>query len=155
MRNFTRHSSSLVFTLTLATLGTAQGLSPATRLPHLFGPSTVSAQPASAQEHTKDSLATVKENLAKKKAVLWDVREANEWSAGHLKAASSKPLSQLSDDQSLAAIIKDLKKDQIIYCHCKAGRRALSAAEILRKQGFDVRPLKQGYNELLEAGFER
>ena len=115
-----------------------------------LGPATVAAE-----EHTKDSLATVKENLTKKKAVLLDVREANEWTAGHLAAATNKPLSQLSDEKSLAALVKELNKDQIIYCHCKAGRRALTAAEILKKQGFDVRPLKQGYDQLLEAGFEK
>ncbi|MFM8251301.1 MAG: rhodanese-like domain-containing protein [Planctomycetota bacterium] len=150
MKKTSLHSTSLGFILSLAALGVVPGLSPATGLWSFLG-----TQQLQAQEHTKDSLATVKENLDKKKAVLWDVREANEWSAGHLKAASSKPLSQLSDEQSLAALIKDLKKDQIIYCHCKAGRRAITAAEILRKQGFDVRPLKQGYDQLLEAGFER
>ena len=29
------------------------------------------------------------------------------------------------------------------------------SAEIQKQQGFDVRPLKQGYDELLKAGFEK
>jgi rhodanese-related sulfurtransferase len=44
-------------------------------------------------------------------------------------------------------------KDKIIYCHCRSGRRCLTAADILKKQGYDVRPLKAGYEDLLKAGF--
>ena len=51
-----------------------------------------SAMIVSAQEHTKDSLDTVKKALAAKKAVLLDVREKSEWDAGHLKDARLLPL---------------------------------------------------------------
>ena len=53
------------------------------------------APAASAAEHTKDSLATVKKNLKEKKAVLFDVREQREWDAGHLQQALLVPLSKL------------------------------------------------------------
>ena len=46
----------------------------------------------SAQEHTKDSLDTIKARLVDKKAVLIDVREQLEWDAGHLKDAKLLPL---------------------------------------------------------------
>src|SRR5262249_23255597 len=50
---------------------------------------------ALAAEHTKDSLDTVKQNLAAKKAVLIDVREIGEWKRGHLADARLVPLSEL------------------------------------------------------------
>ena len=32
---------------------------------------------------------------------------------------------------------------------------ALTAADLLKKQGYDVRPLKDGYKDLLKAGFPK
>jgi phage shock protein E len=43
----------------------------------------------------------------------------------------------------------------ILYTHCVVGKRSVMAAQILRKYGYDVRPLKAGYRELLEAGFKK
>lgn len=112
---------------------------------------------AAAAEHTKDSLDTVKENLAKKKAVLIDVREMGEWKRGHLEGAQLVPLSQLrrlKDDPAVKAKVeKSLPKDRIIYCHCASGVRVLSAADILGKLGYDIRPLSSGFNDLRKAGF--
>jgi rhodanese-related sulfurtransferase len=110
---------------------------------------------AAAAEHTKDSLATVKKNLKEKKAVLFDVREQREWDAGHLKQAVLVPLSELRDGTDPASIVKGLKKDIIIYCHCRSGGRVLRATDIARKLGYDMRPLKYGYADLLGAGFEK
>ena len=106
-------------------------------------------------KHTKDSLDTVKDNLKAGKAVLLDVREQQEWDAGHLKAARLVPQSKLKMESGLADLLKALPKDKIIYTHCRAGVRSLACGEILKKHGFDVRPLKAGYKELAEAGFEK
>jgi rhodanese-related sulfurtransferase len=46
-------------------------------------------------------------------------------------------------------------KDKIIYTHCKAGGRALTCGDILKAQGYDVRPLKPGYEDLIKAGFQK
>ena len=105
--------------------------------------------------HTKDSLQMVKENLKAGKAVLLDVREQSEWDEGHLKAARLVPQSKLKMEAGLEELLKTLPKDKIIYTHCRAGGRALSCGEILKKHGFDVRPLKTGYQGLVEAGFEK
>jgi len=104
--------------------------------------------------HTKDSLATVKENVESGKAVLVDVREQREWDSGHVKGAIHLPKSKLETDAGLAELVKKLDKNKIIYTHCGAGKRALACGEILKKQGFNVRPLKPGYQPLIEAGFE-
>ena len=105
--------------------------------------------------HTKDSLATVKENVKSGKAVIVDVREQEEWDAGHLKGAILLPQSKLKVEAEAAELAKKLDKSKVIYTHCRAGRRALACGEILKKQGFDVRPLKAGFDELVTAGFEK
>jgi rhodanese-related sulfurtransferase len=108
-------------------------------------------------EHTKDSLDTVKKNLAEKKAVIIDVREQKEWNQGHLEAAELIPLSEMkrmaTDPEVRDKFEKKLPKDRIIYCHCAKGVRALSAGAILEKLGYDVRPLAAGFEELGKAGF--
>jgi phage shock protein E len=113
--------------------------------------------PAFAQEktHTKDSLDTVKENVKAGKAQIVDVREDAEWEAGHVSGAIHLPKSQLEDKAKLADLIKKLDKNKIIYTHCKGGGRALTCGELLKKEGFDVRPLKPGYQQLIEGGFEK
>ncbi|MFO1020699.1 MAG: rhodanese-like domain-containing protein [Planctomycetales bacterium] len=106
-----------------------------------------------AGEHTTDSLETVKQNLAAKKAVLLDVREQNEWKKGHLKDAKLLPLSQLEEGLKPGELDKLAPKGTIIYTHCLSGARCVEAAKILREAGRDVRPLKAGYPALVKAGF--
>ena len=87
--------------------------------------------------------------------MLIDVREKTEWDKGHLKDAKLLPLSALKADPLPKDLVQLLPKDKIIYAHCAAGVRCVSAAEILRKAGYDVRPLKDGYNSLLKKGFPK
>lgn len=105
--------------------------------------------------HTQEPLDKVKENIQSGKAILVDVRELSEWQAGHLKAARLIPQSKLRDEAQRAELLKDLPKDKIIYTHCRAGGRALACGEILRQLGYDVRPLKAGFEALVQAGFEK
>ena len=110
--------------------------------------------PVRAADHTKDTLPEVKKAVADGKAVLLDVREKSEWNDGHLKGAKSLPLSTLKDADKADEVARIVPKDKIIYCHCGAGVRCLKAADELKKLGYDVRPLKPGYKELLKAGFD-
>ena len=108
--------------------------------------------------HTADSLEIVQDRVNQKSAVLIDVREQAEWDAGHLQHAVFIPLSKLKQaeqDPELKEKLAKLSKDTILYCHCKAGGRVLTAAPILKSLGFDARPLKAGYDSLLEAGFKQ
>lgn len=100
--------------------------------------------------HTTDSLDTVKKALADGKAILLDVREKAEWDAGRLEVARLLSLSELSPE----TVAKVVPKDKIIYVHCAAGVRCLRAGDVLQKLGYDVRPLKPGYKDLLKAGFK-
>jgi|SRR5579871_946812 len=109
--------------------------------------------PVLAAEHTKDSLDTVKKAVADDKAVLLDVREKAEWDNGHLRDAKFVALSALRRGVTAEELARVVPKDKIIYCHCASGRRCLQAADILKKSGYDVRPLKPGYKDLLKSGF--
>ncbi|QDT39970.1 molybdopterin biosynthesis protein MoeB [Gimesia alba] len=107
-----------------------------------------------AVDHTKDSPAMIKMNIESKKAVLVDVREQSEWNNGHIKGAIFLPLSSLRDGVSKAEQ-KQLPKGKIIYLHCAAGFRAKVAADLLKKHNDKIQPVKQGYDELLDAGFQK
>jgi phage shock protein E len=118
----------------------------------MLTPFTATAQDPT---HTKDTLETVKENVKSGKAQIVDVREQAEWNDGHVAGAIHLPKSQLDNKAKVAELVKKLDKNKIIYTHCKAGGRALACGELLKKEGFDVRPLKPGFSQLIEAGFEK
>jgi rhodanese-related sulfurtransferase len=109
--------------------------------------------------HTADSLELIRERLVKNEAVLIDVREQREWDAGHLADATLVPLSVLAGKgptPELAAELQSkLPKGKTVYCHCRSGGRVLRAAPILKELGYDIRPLKAGYEDLLQAGFPK
>jgi phage shock protein E len=107
-----------------------------------------------AAELSNDPLPAVQENVVAHKAVLVDVREPGEWKEGHIEGAISLPLSSLKKDDA-SALATQLPKDKIVYTHCVMGVRALKAAKILEKLGYNVRPLKAGYQDLVNAGFEK
>jgi phage shock protein E len=108
-----------------------------------------------AAEHTKDSLETVKKNMAAKKAVLVDVREKGEWDDGHLRDAALLPLSEIPERVTGKMLEKQFPKGTVLYLHCASGRRCLKAADLLMKNGYDVRPLREGYEALLKKGFPK
>ena len=108
---------------------------------------------ALAVEHTQDSHAAVQQAVADQKAVLVDVRETEEWNEGHLSGARSLPLSVLEKGVKPESLTNLLPKNKIIYVHCLSGGRCLQAADILAPLGYDVRPLKPGYQALVAAGF--
>src|SRR5262249_35264321 len=95
------------------------------------------------------------ENVATHKAVLVDVRELGEWQEGHVEGAILLPLSSLKKGPDTSAVEQQLPKDKIVYTHCVMGVRALKAAKILEKLGYNVHALKAGYEDLVKAGFEK
>ncbi|MEQ1825562.1 MAG: rhodanese-like domain-containing protein [Pirellula sp.] len=108
---------------------------------------------ASAQEHTKDTLEKVKENVEAKKAMLVDVRDLGEWNNGHIKGAVHLPIRDLQDKYDEAKIRKEIPKGTIVYTYCVVGMRALKSSKYIEKAGFEVRPLKPGYDDLVKFGF--
>lgn len=110
---------------------------------------------ALAADHTKDSLKTVKKNVTADKAVLVDVREKSEWDRGHVAGAIFLPLSAMKKGIDKETLEKRLPEEKILYTHCVVGVRSRTAADILVKYGYDVRALKPGYKDLIEAGFDQ
>jgi phage shock protein E len=108
-----------------------------------------------AAELSNDPLLTVQENVATHKAVLVDVREPGEWKEGHVNVAISLPLSSIKKGVETTTLEQELPKNKIVYTHCVMGVRALRAANILEKLGYNVRPLKAGYEDLVKAGFAK
>lgn len=113
------------------------------------------ARAATAADHTTDSLDTVRKAVADGKAVLVDVREEGEWKDGHLTAGRHLPLSDLKAGVPADRLKQTIPAGSVVYLHCASGRRCLAAADLLKKQGYDARPLKAGYEALLAAGFEK
>lgn len=106
-------------------------------------------------DYTRDTPYDIRTNVQMQKAILLDVREQDEWNAGHLTLARLMSLSKLKDEKFAKNITMGLPKDKTIYIHCKSGARAAQAADILEKMGFKVAPVKQGYEDLLKAGFSK
>ncbi len=112
------------------------------------------------EEYTTVPPERILEQVKKGEAVLVDVREQREWDAGHLKDAVFIPLSSLQEwtrdgmsKQEKAALAKLLPEGKAVYCHCRSGGRALTAAEAFARLGHQVKPLKPGINALAKAGF--
>lgn len=110
-------------------------------------------------DFTEDTLEDVQKNVAEEKAVLVDVRGLEEWKEGHIEGSIFLPVTSLRKHSlDLVKLAKTLpkKKDKVIlYTFCVVGMRAKQAGIILEQQGYVVRALKPGYDELIKAGFKR
>jgi rhodanese-related sulfurtransferase len=111
--------------------------------------------PRASIEFTKDSLATIKKNVAAGKAVLVDVRSVEEWNKGHIEGSIFVPVTSLRKGGNPKALAKTLPKKKILYTFCVVGMRAKTTAYELGKHGYTVRAVKPGYDELLKAGFKK
>ena len=116
-------------------------------------------RPAAARttmEFTEDTLAIVQKNIREGKAALVDVRSVEEWNEGHIDGSLFVPVTSLRkhslDPKKLA---ETLPKGKILYTFCVVGMRAKQAGSILEQQGYTVRALKPGYDELIKAGFKK
>ena len=77
-------------------------------------------------------------------AMLLDVRDADEWAAGHAPAAVHIPLNSLQAD--------DLPTDRRIYCICRSGGRSGAAVGAMVRAGFDAVNVAGGMNAWSAAG---
>lgn len=82
-------------------------------------------------------------------ALLIDVREKEDWDAGHIPAAThlSRGILELEIEEKAPAL------DTPIICHCGGGSRSALAAESLQKMGYtNVKSLAGGFRAWKEAG---
>ncbi len=69
-------------------------------------------------------------DLAEKGAYIIDVREKNEYEAGHLKTSVNIPMSEIRQR------INEIPTDRPLYIHCKSGQRSYNVCLLLKHLGF-------------------
>ena len=79
-------------------------------------------------------------------ATVLDVRESDEYAAGHVPGAQLLPLS------ILPVRIQDLPKNEPVYVLCQSGGRSAQAAELLDTAGIDVRNVVGGTSAWVSSG---
>ncbi len=79
-------------------------------------------------------------------AVLLDVREPQEWQAGHAPQADHIPLGELESR------LAELPRDRQIICVCRSGRRSALAAQQLVAHGHQAVNLTGGMTAWAAAG---
>ncbi len=102
-----------------------------------------SAAPLTAQTPVETiSSQEFKTLIASRKPIyILDVRQKEEYDAGHIKNAASIPLDTLPDH------INDLPKNKEIVVYCRSGKRSAQAVAFLHAQGFmNVVSLDGGYS---------
>ncbi len=70
-------------------------------------------------------------DLVEQGAVIIDVREENEFAAGHVKGAKNIPLSQFRERMD------EIPKDIPVYVHCRSAQRSYNAVMALENSGYD------------------
>lgn len=80
--------------------------------------------------------------------VLIDVREPDEFAAGHIPEATLIPLGQLSSRLS------EIPKDKTVVAVCRSGNRSGQATELLRQAGFDAHNMSGGMISWEQAGYD-
>jgi rhodanese-related sulfurtransferase len=79
-------------------------------------------------------------------ALLLDVRELDEWQAGHAPAATHIPMGELN------ARVDELPPDVTIICVCHVGGRSAVVADALNRGGWHALNLTGGMNAWEAAG---
>jgi len=94
----------------------------------------------------EDVDVTRAQQLLAEGAMLLDVREDDEYVAGHAPEARHVPLSSVPDE------VDSLDRDRIIVCVCRSGGRSARAGHFLLEQGFHAVNLEGGMTAWHAAG---
>jgi rhodanese-related sulfurtransferase len=86
-------------------------------------------------------------SAVKDEAVVVDVREPNEYAAGHVPGAVLMPLATVPLKHT------ELPKGETLYLICQTGGRSFTAATWLAQQGYDVRNVTGGTSDWIANGF--
>ena len=82
-----------------------------------------------------------------KNLIVLDVRQETEFADGHLKNAINIPMQELTDPGSMA----NFEDGHNIYVHCGGGSRGITAASLLKRQGFhNLRYVAGGWKKIKE-----
>jgi rhodanese-related sulfurtransferase len=85
--------------------------------------------------------------LQREGAVLLDVREQNEWSAGRAPKARHIPLAQLG-----GRVSREVPATATVLTICRSGGRSSQAAATLRREGYTVLDVAGGMRAWQAAG---
>lgn len=96
--------------------------------------------------HADQGLPSVSPNALTDNAVLLDVREDDEWAAGHAPDAVHIPLGDLHQR------LTDLPADRPLDVVCRAGGRSARAVGFLIQQGYDARNVEGGMQAWAQLG---
>ena len=90
----------------------------------------------------------VPEDVSKRRSELHllDVREQDEWDAGHIEGSQHIPLGELG------ARLAEVPTDQVVVAVCRTGSRSDRAAKGLRLSGFDAENLDGGVTAWSRVG---
>jgi len=69
--------------------------------------------------------------LVEEEAIIFDVREEDEYALSHLKTAKNIPLSQFRDR------LNEFPREKPFYLHCRSGQRSYNMVLALQNLGFD------------------
>jgi rhodanese-related sulfurtransferase len=84
------------------------------------------------------------EEIAHRRDILiLDVRDPDEYAAGHINEAVNIPLPELRQR------LHEIDPNQEIWVHCQVGHRAHYATRILRLHGYNAKNLSGGYTSYL------
>ncbi len=100
-----------------------------------------------AQSDMEVGIDAVAEAITSGSHTLVDVRERDEWQAGHIGEAIHIPLGELSRR------LGELDRTKPVYTICLSGSRSLLAAQMMVKAGFpDVKSMQGGMAAWARAG---
>ncbi len=88
------------------------------------------------------------DKLLEQGAVLLDVREDDEWAAGHAPRALHVPLRDISKGE----LPPGVEPGDVVVTVCRSGMRSAKAAKRLRSAGVDVHNLDGGMSAWARAG---
>lgn len=88
------------------------------------------------------------DELVSSGACLLDVREADEWSAGHAPAATWIRVAEVGDR------IRELANDRQILAICRSGGRSAAVVETLIASGIDAANVVGGMQAWARAGLD-
>ena len=115
---------------------------------------TVPAAPATAQPVDLSSLpvnlqaSDVAALVDNPDVFILDVREQDEYDAGHIAAATLIPLGTIPQR------LDEIPRDKTVIAVCRSGNRSSQATDFLRSQGFDnVHNMDGGMNAWGQAGY--
>lgn len=89
---------------------------------------------------------TVDQLAALEEPTLVDVRESDEYAAGHAPGAMNLPLSELTGR------VADVPTDGSVHVICQSGGRSAQATAFLAERGIDAINVEGGTNAWIEGG---